>query len=170
MKQIFRIILLILFLAGILTGCGFQVPRPEIKEGKFHFSVTYSLNGEEKTVSGIYVCTYDGVDWALDGGYHRVWSGTIEGGSADDCYTIGTTEDGGAVILSLHLDPDYFMGEVVTGGIDVPAPDLMVKYPEDALGGIEIIREAEAIEEVYGAKIISFQYDDPIENSFGLFK
>ena len=33
-----------------------------------------------------------------------------------------------------------------------------------------IIQEAKIIEEIYGAKILSYQYDKSIENSFGLFK
>ena len=40
----------------MLTGCGPDVPLPEVKEGIFDFTVTYELNGEVKTVKNTYVC------------------------------------------------------------------------------------------------------------------
>lgn len=46
----------------------------------------------------------------------------------------------------------------------------MIKYPYDEFGGMEIIQEADVIEERYGARMIAYEYDKPIENSFGLFK
>ena len=52
-------------LSALLAGCGLEVPRPEIKEGEFDFIVTYEYNGEIKTVSGVYVCEFSGISWAL---------------------------------------------------------------------------------------------------------
>ena len=40
-------------------------------------------------------------------------------------------------------------------------------YTED--GGSRIIYEAAEVEEICGAKIISFEYDSPIENDFKVF-
>ena len=59
MKRIISTMLLMLAFVSTLTSCGFTVPRPEIEEGEFHFSVTYEFNGEIKTIFGIYVCEYD---------------------------------------------------------------------------------------------------------------
>ena len=41
------------------------------------------------------------------------------------------------------------------------------RYTED--GGFRIIYEAAEVEEICGAKIISFEYDSPIENDFKVF-
>ena len=60
MKKIFGILLLVLLLAATLAGCGLTAPRPEIEKGEFPFSVTYEFAGEIKTVSGVYVCEYNG--------------------------------------------------------------------------------------------------------------
>ena len=167
MKRILGVMILMLVFVGMLTGCGLTVPRPQIKSGEFAFSVTYELSGESKTISGVYVCEYNGTDWALDGGAHRDWKGSIKGGTEDTQIEIGSTEDGGTIYLCLHLDPNYFMGE---NGSDVSQPSLMIRYPEDELGGVNIIQDADEIESTYGAKIICYQYDEPIENTFGLFK
>ena len=170
MKRVFSAFVMAVLVAAMLTGCGLTVPRPEIKEGKFDFSVTYELNGENKTISGVYVCEYNGTDWALDGGSHRDWKGCIEGGSEDDCFEIGTTEDGGAINVCLDFDPDYFMGEDVVEYKGVPEPYLIVVYPMTEDGALTFINDAETVAEQYGAKIISHVYDEPINNSFGLFK
>ena len=71
MKRTVVLLCFVLALVCMLTSCALDVPRPEIKTGEFNFSVTYEYNGEIKTVSGVYVCEYDGIDWAIDMGYHR---------------------------------------------------------------------------------------------------
>ena len=35
--------------------------KQEVKEGRFDFSLTYEVDGEVKTYTGVYVCEYDGV-------------------------------------------------------------------------------------------------------------
>ena len=82
-------LLVALMLSALLAGCGLEVPRPEIKEGEFSFTVTYEYNGEIKTVSGVYVCEFSGISWALDGGYHRAWNGYIKGGEPEEAVEIG---------------------------------------------------------------------------------
>ena len=58
------VVLLTMF-TSFLSGCAAVVLLPKVKEGRFNFSVTYEINGEEKTYSGVYVCKYDGVSDSL---------------------------------------------------------------------------------------------------------
>lgn len=172
MKKAVGILALLLLLSFGLTGCGLTVPRPEIKEGKFDFSITYELNGEEKTFSSVYVCEYDGTSWSAEGfNYTRDWEDRTEGKHEGDdyCAIIGKTEDGGDIVLFFGIYPEYFMGDS-TGDRGVPVPSLYITYPEDEDGGYRHIGEADVIEESYGAKIIGYEYDAPVENTFGLFK
>ena len=124
-------------LVCMLTGCGSISPNPKIKEGEFDFSVTYEFNGETKTVSGVYVCEYDGRSWVLDGN-------TIE--------------------LNLVLDPEYLMGDFVEGYDTVPEPYISVTVIDD--GGLWFMCEPADVEAHCGAKIVSYEYDEPIKNSF----
>ena len=164
MKKIFNVLTLALLLSVCLTSCGMRVPRPEIKEGEFDFSVTYEYGGETKTVSGVYVCEYADLCWTLDGGYRRDWSGYIKGGTADDHVIIDTEENGNEIVLVLDFYPHYFMGD----SDEASEPYIMIK---DYSGeGMSVIYDAKSIEEICGAKIISWDYEAPIENSFGLFK
>ena len=168
MKKIISTLALLLLLSICMTSCGLTVPRPAVKEGQFNFSVTYTMNGETKTVSGVYACEYDGTSWALDSGSHRDWSGYIVGGMKMEL-EIGTTEDGGTVILDLGLYPDYFMGEDVVGVMDVPAPKLVISYPEGE-DGVSVVMDEAEIEEIFGYKIVSYEYAAPIANTFALFQ
>ena len=157
-----------LLFALCLSGCGLTVPRPEVKEGEFNFSLTYEFNGEIRTVSGVYACKYNGTDWALDGGSHRDWEGYIKGGEIGEMIEIGTTADGGTVNLNLAFYPEYFMDDPETGGKEKPIPWLSVTHSDGE--GMRIQHDADVIEETYGARIIRYEYDEPIQNTFGLFK
>ena len=55
MKKIFTAFVALLLFSVCLTSCGLTMPRPEVKEGSFDFTVTYELNGEVKTVKDTYV-------------------------------------------------------------------------------------------------------------------
>ena len=168
MKKLFGVLLLTLTLATLLTSCGLTVPRPEIKSGEFDFSVTYEYNGVTKTVKGVYVCEYNGTEWALDGGYHRTWTGYVKGGKIEDHVEIDTV-DGDEIVLVLNLIPDYFMDDFNEDLYDVPVPYIMVKdYGDD--GEVGFLHDADVIAETYGVRIISYKYEKPVKNSFGLFK
>ena len=164
MKRKWCILLGLLMLVSMLAGCGLDVPRPEIKEGEFHFSVTYEFNGEIKTISGIYVCEYDGVDWVLDGGFHREWKGYIKDNTTEDVIRLATAEDGGEIDLNLGFDPSHFMGDSHWGNEEPFTPMLTVKLVGEV--GLYFENDPDVIAETYGAKIISYEYDEPIENEF----
>lgn len=158
----------LLMLVFMLSSCGLYVPHPEVKEGEFNFSVTYEINREIKTVSGVYVCQYDGIDRVLDGVDHREWKGYIKDGVTEECIVLATAEDGGVVELNLHFDPEYFMGEPYGDGDEPFSPSITVRLEDE--DGLSFENDADRIAQVYGARIISYEYDQPIENSFGIFK
>lgn len=166
MKRFSSIFILALMLVCILTGCSSDVPRPEIKKGEFDISVTYEFNGEVKTFSDVYVCEYDGLSWSLDGGYHRSWKGYLKSGKTDDIIELGTTKDGHEVTLLLALYPDYFMGDFVEGYLDVPKPYISVTFVDEE--GMSVMSDADEVEEYCGARIVSYEYEEPIKNSFSM--
>ena len=161
MKRVLCSAILIVLLITMLTSCGLDVPRPEVKSGEFDFTVTYEFNGETKTVSGVYVCEYAGLSWSLDGGFHRDWDSYVEG--VDEVVEIGTSPDGGKVELIFAFYPEYFMDDFIEGVDEIPTPEISVTHVDE---GLWFEFDADVIEEKYGAKIISYQYDKPIKNTF----
>ena len=162
MKKIFNLLIVMLLLLLCLTSC--STPRPEIKKGEFDFSITYELDGEVKTISGVYVCEFDGIDFVLDGGFHRVWEGYIKDDTTEEAIQLKIAADGGEVDLNLGLDPDTFMGDPHWDGYEPFAPWISVKVVTDE--GMYFENDETIIAETYGAKIISYDYDEPIQNTF----
>ena len=169
MKRRLIALFLLLTLVGTLTGCGITVPRPEVEEGNFNFSITYEINGKVDTLSAVYMCEFDGVSWSVDGGYGRDWKAHTEGDYEGDDYSaiIGTTEDGGDIVLFFGIYPEYFMNDS-TGDRGAPEPSLYISYTLD-VDEYGLVSDPLEVEEIYGAKIISYEYDAPIVNTFNLF-
>ena len=167
MKKIITAVISVLVLVSMLASCGHTVPEPEIKEGKFDVSVTYEVNGEVETLDLVYVCEYDGVHWTLEGNRCRTWTGHFEGYEEGDAIEVYKTEDGDKIQLCFLIYAEYFMGE--PDYVEYFYPDVLVErvYFED---GVEMIdSNQELLAEEYGARVISVEYDEPIENSFGTF-
>lgn len=169
MKRRLIALFLLLTLVGTLTGCGITVPRPEVEEGEFNFSITYEINGKVDTLSAVYMCEFDGVSWSVEGGYGRDWKAHTEGDYEGDDYSaiIGTTEDGGDIVLFFGIYPEYFMNDS-TGDRGAPEPSLYISYTLD-VDEYGLVSDPLEVEEIYGAKIISYEYDAPIVNTFNLF-
>ena len=172
MKRKLIALLLALVLVGTLTSCGLAVPRPEIKEGRFNFSITYEIRGEVSTFSSAYVCEFDGTSWTIEGGRStRDWASYTEGDHEGDdyCAIVGTTDDGGSIVLFFGIYPEYFMGDL-TADRGIPEPSVYITYPENEYGETVIVNGPDEVEALCGVRIISYEYDEPVENTFGLFK
>ena len=165
MKRIISLLLLSALTALALVGCGWGMPRPEITEGSFDFSVSYELNGEVKTVTDTYVCNYSGVSFTLEGTAYRYWKGAFEGAlKKDDSIKICDTQDGGEIILSFLMYPEYFMGEPDYADF-TPSYDLAVYYYDENGYILEDFDDEQTLAS-HGVRFIGFEYGDPIENLF----
>ena len=172
MKRKLISLLLLLILVSMLCGCEFiNVPRPEIKKGNFNISVTYEHKGEIKTLSGVYVCQYTGIEWTIEGNYFRSWKGYFKSGIDDEIMDICTTDDGGVITLIFTLYPEYFMGDPEFAD-HTPNVGLSLIYysfrEKDHVVYDAIYDDAELIES-HGVKIIDLEFDEPIENTFRPF-
>ena len=160
MKKIFVAIIALLLLSIGLTSCGFGVPRPEVKEGRFNITVIYEYNGEVKEASGVYVCEYDGVNWwDINADPYANWKESYEGDIQDGgIIPICNTDDGGKIFISLLMYPEYFMGDP-EGADRTPIIRVELWYPDEQIDDVERIAEL-------GVRLINYEYDDPIENTF----
>ena len=162
--RIFAFIILTTMMALFCTGCVVKMPVPEIKEGRFDFSVTYEINGEEKTYSGVYVCKYDGIEVTLVGRSRR-WDGHIEGTDSWGIIEIQHTNDGAVIYIDFGFYPEYFMSD--PDRIEQkPQPFLIVEHTNEETGEYTWLNDEKEIFEKYGVKLISYNYADPIKNSF----
>ena len=108
------------------------------------------------------MCKFDGAYVSLVGG-GRDWTGYLEEGNGMPELAIQTNDDG-VIYIGLGFYPEYFMSDPVTGGKDAPVPYISVAITDGE--GMSILYEPEDVEAYCGAKIISYEYDEPIENMF----
>ena len=154
----------LLMFASLFTGCAADVPKPQVKEGRFSFSVTYEINGEEETVSGVYVCKFVKATAFIDG-WWREWDTYIEVGELEEEIELLTNDDD-VIKLDLGLEPFYFMSDPFYDG-NSPKPMFFILYnkskqEETGLWGTYDLEVLES----YGVKIINYEYDAPIENIY----
>ena len=162
-----------------LAGCGKGL-EPTVKEGRFQFSVTYEVDGEQETVSSVFVCEFVEVVFALDGSY-REWNSYVEDTQLSDRlaenrgFLLLKTCDDGAIYLDINLSAKYFMAdpdlENSNVNTDEPmsaiSPRLFMEYSEakgEALG--EWWSDDATVLESYGVKVLAYEYDVPIQNTY----
>ena len=147
------------------SGCAVaKMPVPRVKEGCFNFSFTYEINGEERNYSGVYVCKYDySYVSAFDKGDGVNWTAYVEGVGEDPEIAIHTNDDG-VIYVGFWLNPGYFMAD--PDYLDyTPDANLFIVYHGDGPNGIKISSDIDFMAE-YGIRLISYTYDEPIENSY----
>jgi hypothetical protein len=111
----------------------------------------------------VYVCKYAGIAWTLEGQPYVKWKEHFEGDISDGgVISVCNTEDGGEIIISLLLYPEYFMGDPNYSEY-TPIVRAEILYDDRQIDDAAIIAE-------YGVKLISYEYDEPIENTFGSAK
>ena len=164
-------------LIGGLTGFK-KGPVPTVKEGEFNFSVTYEVDGEQETLSSVYVCEFQESGWELDGWYIH-WNEYIEDRELENRfeetrgYLLLKTIDDGEIYLDLNLSARYFMSDPrfdAHANTDEPIvirPRLFIEYSESKYDEIgEAYSEDATVLEGYGVKLIRYEYDAPIENTY----
>ena len=161
--------LISMFLAFLsMIGLFGKGSKPEIKEGEFDFKILCEVDGELKTIEGTYVCKFEKVEYYLDG-VSRQWTGYIKGHEDSTTYTLKTTDEG-VIKVNLDICSEFFMADPhykSNANTDDPKPepylyistfDTADKDPSDEI--FYSIYEGDDV------KIISFEYDAPIENKY----
>lgn len=167
---IYSYILMFVLLVSSVLSFFWIVEKPEIKEGEFDFKVVYEIDGEIKTIEGTYVCEFGGIDRSFNGA-SRYWNGYIEGHDGSTCYVLKIIGNR-RVMLELNLCAEFFMSDpdnMYSDGTLVFMPDPCI-YITTFDPNVEYPEEFDY--EVYegdNIKIISFEYDPPIENTYSIF-
>ena len=156
----------LLLITSLFTGCEFvHVDKHRVKEVRFNFSVTYEINGKEETIAGVYVCKFKKATASING-WWREWDTYIEGSDMKEEVVLFTTEDG-RIDLDLGLDAFYFMSDPFYDRYE-PEPALSIYYSQkkrEETGQLWSY-DVDLLLNCYGVRIISYEYDEPIENVY----
>ena len=136
--------------------------KPTITAHEFPFSITYELDGVTETVDAVCAVTYAG-----NGGYVKATTRQYEEKYISQRENIGSAfeifvGDECSITLFTRIYPDYLMGDPEYDYFDDTVYEPILSYSNWATG--ETIEGLELPEQ--GAKIISWELPEPIENSF----
>ena len=147
-----------------LAACLFNntILTPAIAEKDFNYSVTYKLNGETKTLEGVYKCKYDGYRQGQDP-HDRYYTEeyTVDGETtASRTYTIAE-KDGIELYIVTSLDAHYLMGDTDNDSWS-PLEDPFLEAEDQQDNELEQTQMLE----MFDAEIISWEYPEPVKNTF----
>lgn len=161
--KIAKCILLVYLIATLaLLLMGYSVRKPKVLQQEFPFTITYSYQGETKTISDVYVGEYVRKAKYL-GDDSVAWYGYIQDHDRlePDFYRIGRS-GGKSFSINLNLVPGYLMGDPEYAG--------SVCQPSGACHGFDGTNEITVTDPAelaqLGLSIISWEYPVPIENTF----
>ena len=161
-KMKLPVIIIAIGLILAVASCFFTgiMKEPTIREHDFCYSVTYRIDGEVKIFEGIFRCSFKGYD-GYDDPTLRLYDGVhLKDETAQESiwFTVAQKEDV-ELMMAVGLDAAYLMGdpdkyEYVHGNDD--------PYFE----AIDAEGYSVEVSEKFDAEIISWEYPEPIENSF----
>jgi hypothetical protein len=149
--------LVLAVVASLLTGI---VKAPVITEQDFHFAVTYRLDGETKTLEGIYRSHFRSTGKGTDP-LNRHYEGEHLLNPAEDhpaAYTIAEKDGLELCIVAIFSDR-YLMGDA--DSVDFHYDPYLAAMDSE---GYEY--EDEETLSRFDAEIIDWSYPDPVDNSF----
>ena len=162
------VLLVAALIAASFTGAFVTVPKPEIKEGEFDFALTYEVDGKTEKIEGTYVCKFEGVSRALDG-VGRDWKGYIKDHDDSASYELKTTDEG-TIKVDLDICSEFFMSDPNYQNMkssDDPKPEPYVYITSGDTSVEDPANEVFfSLYEGDDVKIISFEYDQPVENTY----
>ena len=165
--KILAVAILLMMMSVVLTGCAIRMPIPSVEKAEFEFSITYEIEGEIKTYTGVYVCEFAGVYKSFYGN-NRIWNGYVKD-VPDGVYAIIAleTNDEGTIYVDLGFYPEYFMADPDYADYDVPTPSMYIIYHSDD-PDVTNSDHDDVIDfyERFGIRIVGYDYPEPIENEY----
>jgi hypothetical protein len=161
-KMKLPVIIIAIGLILAVASCFFTgiMKEPTIKEHEFDYSVTYSLDGEIKTYEGGFKCSFEGHD-GHDDPTLREYVGvhTKNGNILNSISFTVAQKDGVELSIVADLDAAYLMG-------DPDKYEYVSGNEEPYLEAVDQEEYGVEVSDFFDAEIISWEYPEPIENSF----
>ena len=149
--------LILAIVSCFLTGI---IKEPTIREHYFDYSVTYRIDGEVKTFEGVFRCSFKGHD-GHDDPTLRLYNGVhVKDETVQESiwFTVAQREDV-ELMMAVGLDAAYLMG-------DPDKYEYVHGNDDPYLEAIDAEGYAVEVSEKFDAEIISWEYPEPIENTF----
>ena len=163
-NQVKAWLILLVYLAAtcaLVLGC-YVTPKPAVREQDFPITLTCTYQGKTETLSPVYAVEFlratrhigeSGMDWY---GYIRGNDGL------QDQYIEFWEDEGECFVIYLNIQPGYLMGDPEYA--DARCQPTCAYYFFDGNEATEVTDPDELAELGFG--LVSWEYPEPIENSF----
>ena len=176
--RLIAVLMVIPALAWVLPSCSVfgRTSPPSVTEGEFPFLMEYEYDGSTYVIEDVAVCTYDGEN--PDSGVpRRDYVTELKQGSSMRVLTFAENTESalteGQINVSSYLELYYGFGGYYLGDPLDEDRGPAFRYSETSLSptgvsGTTVTRlTKEEVEELFGIKILRFEFSEPIQNTFG---
>ena len=166
-------VLALLFSLPWITISFSTIPIPQIQYGEFPFRLEYEINGQRVVVEDTVICEYDGIGirhgvFGVPTAKYIKWKQHLaSNNNGYDAYILLLKISGNVGVYYFVGDVRFYMGIDDYSNEDMPYFHNGRIYSAayiDQSGSTSI--KADELLEKYGIKIISWEYSDPIVNTF----
>lgn len=155
-------IILALYLAATaaLLIFGYGVQKPAVQKQEFPFTITYTYQGEQKTVSKVFLAEHTDFAKYL-GDRPLAWFGRIQDQDMLATDFIHIAEDDSYVFsIDLNLEPGWLMGDGAYAGTTCAPTGVAIRRSDG-----ERITDPAQLDKL-GFRVEGWEYPEPIENRF----
>ena len=143
---------------ALLLCFGYGIQKPAVQKQEFPFTITYTYQGQQQTISEVYVAEYSPFAKYL-GDRPLAWFGyRLDQDRLESDFIRIAQNDTHAFSIDLNLDPGWLMGDLADADC---APSGLAIRLEDGTR----ITDPEALEQL-GFRLEGWTYPQPIENRF----
>ena len=149
--------------------------KPEITYGEFDFKLTYEVDGKTKTIEDTIICEFDGFEWLGESGKYRKWKSKLKSGNDEivllDLRDKNEINEYGNTMLELIFywgNAEFYMGDEITYMTRRAQNLTEINYRFQAANGRigSSAYGADVALERYGIRLIKWECDEPIKNTF----
>jgi hypothetical protein len=143
---------------ALLLCFGYGIQKPAVQKQEFPFTITYTYQGQQTTISEVYVAQYSPFAKYL-GDRPLAWFGyRLDQDRLESDFIRIAQNDTHAFSIDLNLEPGWLMGDLADADC---APSGLAIRLEDGTR----ITDPEALEQL-GFRLEGWTYPQPIENRF----
>ena len=143
---------------ALLLCFGYGIQKPAVQKQEFPFTITYTYQGQQQTISEVYVAEYSPFAKYL-GDRPLAWFGyRLDQDRLESDFIRIAQNDTHAFSIDLNLEPGWLMGDLADA--DCAPSGLAIRLDDGTR-----ITDPEALEQL-GFRLEGWTYPQPIENRF----
>lgn len=145
---------------ALLLCFGYGIQKPAVQKQEFPFTITYTYQGQQQTISEVYVAEYSPFAKYL-GDRPLAWFGyRLDQDRLESDFIRIAQNDTHAFSIDLNLEPGWLMGDRAYADCTCAPTGLAIRLEDGTR-----ITDPEALEQL-GFRLEGWTYPQPIENRF----